>query len=41
LDRPGHPFFVGPLSQPERSAPAGRHHPLIDAFVRAASARAS
>ena len=39
LELPGHPFFVGTLFQPERSALAGRHHPLIDAFVRAASAR--
>ena len=32
---PGHPFFVGTLFQPERSALQGRHHPLIQAFVRA------
>lgn len=30
-----HPFFIGTLFQPERSALAGRHHPLVTAFVRA------
>ena len=30
-----YPFFVGTLFQPERSALRGRHHPLIQAFVRA------
>jgi CTP synthase (UTP-ammonia lyase) len=35
LELPGHPFFIGTLFQPERSALAGRHHPLIQAFVRA------
>src|SRR5262245_39033988 len=29
----GHPFFIGTLFQPERSAFAGRQHPLIRAFV--------
>jgi len=29
----GHPFFIGTLFQPERSAFAGRRHPLIRAFV--------
>ena len=33
LDR--HPFFFGTAFQPERSALAGRDHPLIVAFVRA------
>jgi CTP synthase (UTP-ammonia lyase) len=33
----GHPFFFGTAFQPERSALAGRDHPLIAAFVRAAS----
>lgn len=33
---PGHPFFIGTLFQPERSAPQGKSHPLIEAFVRAA-----
>jgi CTP synthase (UTP-ammonia lyase) len=31
----GHPFFVATLFQPERSALAGRTHPLIRAFVAA------
>jgi CTP synthase (UTP-ammonia lyase) len=35
MELPGHPFFVGTLFQPERSALAGRQHPLIQAFVRA------
>lgn len=35
---PSHPFFIGTLFQPERSAPTGRPHPLITAFVRAAGA---
>lgn len=30
---PGHPFFIGTLFQPERSALRGQRHPLIDAFV--------
>lgn len=30
-----YPFFVGTLFQPERSALRGKHHPLIQAFVRA------
>jgi len=33
----GHPFFFGTLFQPERSGLEGRAHPLITAFVRAAS----
>lgn len=35
LELPGHPFFIGTLFQPERSALTGRQHPLIQAFVRA------
>jgi CTP synthase len=35
---PSHPFFIGTLFQPERSALRGDHHPLIQAFVRAATA---
>ena len=31
---PGHPFFIGTLFQPERSALTDRRHPLIEAFVR-------
>jgi CTP synthase (UTP-ammonia lyase) len=33
----GHPFFVATLFQPERSALAGRPHPLVRAFVEAVS----
>lgn len=36
----GHPFFLATLFQPERAALAGRAHPLIAAFVRAAAERA-
>lgn len=32
---PAHPFFIGTLFQPERSALRGERHPLIEAFVRA------
>lgn len=35
MELPGHPFFCGTLFQPERSALAGRRHPLIEAFVKA------
>jgi CTP synthase (UTP-ammonia lyase) len=38
---PSHPFFIGTLFQPERSALRGDRHPLITAFVRAAAARSS
>jgi CTP synthase (UTP-ammonia lyase) len=38
LELPSHPFFLGTLFQPERSALAGRSHPLIEAFVRAVAA---
>ena len=34
-----HPFFMATLFQPERSALKGLVHPLIRAFIRAASAR--
>jgi len=34
----GHPFFVGTLFQPERSAMKGRVHPLITAFLKASRA---
>lgn len=34
MELPGHPFFIGTLFQPERSALADRRHPLIEAFVR-------
>jgi CTP synthase (UTP-ammonia lyase) len=35
----GHPFFVGTLFQPERSALRGEVHPLITAFVKACAGR--
>jgi CTP synthase (UTP-ammonia lyase) len=35
---PAHPFFFATLFQPERSGLRGKLHPLIAAFVRAASA---
>lgn len=38
VELPGHPFFVGTLFQPERSALRNEPHPLITAFVRAAAA---
>lgn len=34
MELPGHPFFIGTLFQPERSALEGRRHPLIESFVR-------
>lgn len=37
---PAHPFFIGTLFQPERSGLRGERHPLITAFIRAASAAA-
>ena len=39
IELDGHPFFVATLFQPERSALAGRKHPLVSAFVAAASQR--
>lgn len=36
---PTHPFFIGTLFQPERSALRGEQHPLIKAFVKSAIAR--
>jgi CTP synthase (UTP-ammonia lyase) len=36
----GHPFFIATLFQPERSASSGIVHPLIRAYVRAASSSA-
>jgi CTP synthase (UTP-ammonia lyase) len=35
MELPSHPFFVGTLFQPERSALEGRTHPLITEFLRA------
>ncbi|HWN94442.1 MAG TPA: hypothetical protein VNT99_05385 [Methylomirabilota bacterium] len=37
----GHPFFIGTLFQPERSALRGEIHPLVDAFLQAAAQRGS
>ena len=37
LELPAHPFFFATLFQPERSAFKGDSHPLIKAFVAAAS----
>lgn len=34
-----HPFFIGTAYQPERSALRGERHPLISAFVQAATGR--
>ena len=34
-----HPFFIGTLFQPERSAFTGKVHPLIKAYVQAAAGR--
>jgi CTP synthase (UTP-ammonia lyase) len=36
FELPGHPFFMGTLFQPERSAFQGIAHPLIRAFLQAA-----
>ena len=36
FELPGHPFFMGTLFQPERSAFKGVAHPLIKAFLQAA-----
>jgi CTP synthase (UTP-ammonia lyase) len=33
IELDGHPFFIGTLFQPERSALSNRQHPLIRAFV--------
>jgi CTP synthase (UTP-ammonia lyase) len=32
----GHPFFIGTLFQPERTALKGELHPLVAAFIQAA-----
>ena len=39
FELPVHPFFIGTLFQPERSALSGRRHPLIESFVQAIAAR--
>ena len=41
FELPGHPFYLGTLFQPERSALKGVAHPLIRAFLEAASASRS
>lgn len=38
---PDHPFFIGTLFQPERSAAHDRPHPLIRAFVKAAAGQSA
>ncbi len=37
IELDGHPFFVGTLFQPERSALRGEVHPLVTAFVNVAA----
>ena len=37
----GHPFFVGTLFQPERSALKGKPVPIVNAFLEAVRARSS
>jgi len=37
VELPTHPFFIATLFQPERSALAGKVHPLIAAFLAAAA----
>jgi CTP synthase (UTP-ammonia lyase) len=39
-ERKNHPFFIGVLFQPQRSSRPGAPHPLIEAFVVAATATA-
>lgn len=41
MEHRDHPFYVGTLFQPERSAFRGRVHPLIRAYLEAASAVSS
>ena len=41
IELEGHPFFIATLFQPERSALAGRRHPLVRAFLDAAHQRAA
>jgi CTP synthase (UTP-ammonia lyase) len=41
LELPSHPFFLGTLFQPERSALQNQPHPIVQAFVQAALARAT
>lgn len=37
IELTNHPFFIATLFQPERSAATGKPHPLVSAFVEAAS----
>jgi len=39
LELEDHPFFIGTLFQPERSALKGKDHPLINAFVSASNSK--
>ncbi|MFB9328382.1 hypothetical protein ACFFSY_20825 [Paenibacillus aurantiacus] len=39
MELPSHPFMIGMLFQPERSALKGAVHPLIRAFIQAAALR--
>jgi CTP synthase (UTP-ammonia lyase) len=41
VELPEHPFFVATLFQPELSAFAGKVHPLVRAFAKAAAASAA
>ncbi len=41
VELPTHPFFFATLFQPERSALAGSQHPLVTAFVAAATKHSS
>jgi CTP synthase (UTP-ammonia lyase) len=38
MELAGHPFFIGTLFQPERLALRDTNSPLVEAFVRAATA---
>jgi len=39
VELPGHPFFTGTLFLPQHRSSPSRPHPLVTAFVRAASSR--
>jgi CTP synthase (UTP-ammonia lyase) len=39
VELPKHPFYIGTLFVPQLRSRIGRPHPLITAFVRAASTR--
>lgn len=40
IERPGHPFFVGTLYQPQLRSAAGRPHPVFVGLLQAARTRA-